>query len=26
VKFNGGQAAGSATVSFFQVGASLMHR
>jgi len=26
VKFNGGQAAGSATVSFFQVGASLMRR
>jgi len=26
VKFNGGQAAGSATVSFFQVGASLTHR
>lgn len=26
VKFNGGQAAGSATVSFFQVGASLSHR
>src|SRR6185295_3852732 len=26
VKFNGGQAAGSATVSFFQVGASLIHR
>ncbi len=26
VKFNGGQAAGSATVSFFQVGAVLTHR
>jgi outer membrane autotransporter protein len=26
VKFNGGQAAGSATVSFFQVGASLTRR
>lgn len=26
VKFNGGQAAGSATVSFFQVGAALMRR
>jgi hypothetical protein len=26
VKFNGGQAAGSATVSFFQVGVSLSHR
>ena len=26
VKFNGGQAAGSATVSFLQVGASLTHR
>ena len=26
VKFNGGQAASSATVSFFQVGAALLHR
>jgi hypothetical protein len=26
VKFNGAQAAGSATVSFFQVGLSLSHR